>query len=134
MNRLIVGLCALALSMGTATAAFAAGPHAGAPTAQGGHHEKLTFPMKADEFQKHIDARTAKMKERMEKRLTEKNVPADKAKEIRAKFDTGLAQVQAATKAATSDGTVTEDEAKTVRAAFKTMHGGHHKKHDGDKK
>lgn len=84
--------------------------------------DKPTFPMKADEFQKHVDARIAKARTHMEARITKKGLDAEKAKEARARFDAKVAKVQAAAKQAEADGTVTEDEAKAIRAEM------HHKK------
>src|SRR5689334_6030585 len=59
-------------------------------------HEKgegPSFPMPAAQFQQRVDARTAKMREHMEKRASQ--LPADQAKELRAKFEAKVAQVNA---------------------------------------
>ena len=129
MKRFLIALTAMSLTLGAAGAAYA---H------EGGPREKPVFPMKADEFQKRIDGKVTKMRERMEHRLTKKEVPADKAKEMRARFDANVAQLTEATKKATADGVVTEEEAKQVRAVMHAMHphhkGGEHKKGDDAKK
>ena len=119
MKRFVFAVAALALSVGAVGVAQAHEKHDG---------QKLTFPMKGDEFQKHMDARVAKMRERLEHRITKKQLSADQAKELRAKFEAGVVQLNAATKQATADGVVTEDEAKQVRAVAKSMH------HHGGKK
>lgn len=113
-RRILVAVSALALSLGITGAAHAHGDG-------GKGHTKLTFPMKGDEFQKHIEAKVAKMRAKMESRLTEKQVPADKAKEIRANFDAGVAKLSATTKEVTADGVVTQDEAQKVREVAKSM-------------
>lgn len=120
MKRIIVAAAALFLTVGAAGVAHAGGK---------GNHAKLSFPMKGDDFQKHIDAKVVKMRERLEKRIAHKQLSANDAKELRAKFDAGVAKLSAATKQATADGTVTEDEAKQVRTVAKEMRG-----HRGDKK
>ena len=127
MKRLIVALAALGLTLGIAGAAQA---H------DHGKDSKLVFPMKGDEFQKHMDARLAKMREKLEQRITKKQISADQATEMRAKFDAGAAKIGAATKQATADGVVTEDEAKQVREVAKSVHPRHgkHGEKQGDKK
>ena len=74
------------------------------------------FPMAGATFQQKTNERAQKAREHMEKRLTEKQVPADKAGEIRAKFAAHQAKVQAKVTEVVADGTVTLDEAKAVRA------------------
>jgi len=80
--------------------------------------KKPSFPMPAAAYKQHVDAKQAKMREHVEKRLSQ--LPADEAKEKRAKLDAKLAAMNAEVAKATADGTVTADEAKAVRAA-----GGH---------
>ena len=122
MTRIILAAAALAIGLGF-TGIAQAGDHA-----KGGH-AKLVFPMKGDEFSKHMDTKLAKMRERLERRITEKQIAANDAKELRAKFDAGAAKVVAITKQVAADGVVTEDEAKQVRATAKEM-----KPHRGKKK
>ena len=74
------------------------------------------FPMAGATFQQKANERAQKAREHMEKRLTEKQVPADKAGEIRAKFAAHQAKVQAKVTEVVADGTVTLDEAKAVRS------------------
>ncbi|MEO8876250.1 MAG: hypothetical protein ABI461_11730 [Polyangiaceae bacterium] len=92
-----------------------------------GTHTKAVFPMPAAAFQQKVDGHLAKGHARMEKRITEKNLGADKAKEMREHFDARAAKVRAAAAVAEQDGTVTADEAKAVRAAGGGGH--HHHKH-----
>lgn len=121
MKRFLIAAAALATTLGLAGMASAEGKdHKG--------REKLVFPMKADEFQKRIDGRLQKKKEHIEKKISEKQVPADKAKEIRDRFAENAAKIAAATKQVTSDGVVTEEEAKQVR---EVMHARHHHKGKG---
>ena len=105
---------ALALSLVLASsAAFAGEKGAGA-----------TFPVAGPEFQQKVTAKIEKHRAKMEAKLTEKNIPADKAAKIRARFAARSARVNAAVEKAVADGTVTKEEAKEVRAA-----GGGHKGH-----
>ena len=116
MKRFLIAAAALATTLGLAGMASAEGKD------HKGGREKLVFPMKADEFQKRIDGRLQKKKERIEKKLSEKQVPADKAKEIRDRFAENAAKIAAATKQVTSDGVVTEEEAKQVREVMHALH------------
>jgi hypothetical protein len=128
MNR----LAALALAFATLAApAFASAAPAKAPTARHEKHDKK-FPMKAEEFKKHIEGPITKARARMEEHITKKSLPEDKAKEVRAKFDAGVTAVQKEVERVSADGTVTKEEAHEVHAAMKALHpGGHgHKKHD----
>ena len=74
------------------------------------------FPMAGATFQQKANERATKAREHLEKRLTDKQVPADKASEIRARFNATEAKVQAKITEVTADGTVTLDEAKAVMA------------------
>ena len=121
MNRLVTAF-ALALSLAS-TSAVALADTGKAPAAR---HERgdrpdraefeKQFPMPAAQFQQKAVELGAKAREHMEKRLTEKQVPADKANEIRANFNATAAKVQAKIAEVTTDGTVTLDEAKSVMA------------------
>jgi hypothetical protein len=90
-----------------------------------GGHQKLQFPVPAATFKQHVEARQAKMKEHVEKKIA--SLPADQQKEARAKMDAKVAAVNAEVAKAIADGTVTKDEADKVRAAG-GGHGGHCKK------
>jgi hypothetical protein len=87
-------------------------------------HQKLAFPVPAATFKQHVDARQAKMKEHMEKKIA--SLPADKQKDVRAKMDAKVAAVNAEVAKAIADGSVTKEEADRVRAA-----GGGHGAHGG---
>lgn len=97
----------------------------------GQRHEKMKFPMAAAEFRAKVTARQTKHKERMEKFLAEKKVPAEKAKEIRDRSAQNEAKVNAKVSEVIKDGTVTEDEAKAVREIARAghPHKGPHGKH-----
>lgn len=110
----------LALATALAAPAFADGNK---------DHPKAVFPMPAAEFQQKVDNHLARGQARMEKRIVEKKVDADKAKEMRERFDARAAKVRAAAAAAEQDGTVTADEAKAVREAG----GGFHHRKDAPK-
>ena len=118
MNRIVTAF-ALALSLAS-TSAVALADTGKAPAAR---HERgdraemeKKFPMAGAEFQQKATARAQKAREHLEKKLTEKQVPADKAGEIRAKFAAHQAKVQAKVTEVVADGTVTLDEAKAVGA------------------
>ncbi len=87
----------------------------------GGKGERPNFPMPAAAFQQRVDAKMAKVRERVEKRAS--SLPAEEAKAVRAKFAQSLAQVNAEVAKAVADGTVTKEEAAAVRAA--SPHRGH---------
>ena len=119
MNRLVTAF-ALALSLAS-TSAVALADTGRAPAAA--RHERgdkgeweKKFPMPAAQFQQKANERAQKAREHMEKRLSETQVPADKAGEIRAKFAAHQAKVQAKVTEVVADGTVTLDEAKAVRS------------------
>ncbi len=117
--KLMTALVTLSLATALAVPAFA-----------DGNHPKASFPMAAAEFNQHVEARLAKRQAKLENRIKEKNVAADKANAMRAKFNERAAKTRAAAADAEKDGTVTADEAKAVRAAS----GGHHCKNgDGQK-
>jgi len=118
-KKLMFSLVAFA-TLAVAAPAFADGK---------GGHDKLQFPVPAATFKQHVDARQAKMKEHMEKKIA--SLPADKQKEARAKMDAKVAAVNAEVAKAVADGTVTKDDADKVRAAG-GGHGGHGR-HCGDK-
>ena len=135
MNRFFA---ALALSLSLASSSVALAAPAQKPAAakhQGKEDHDKKFPMKADEFRQHVAGRVAKAREHMEKRISTRNVPEDKAKEIRAKFNAGVAALNQKVEAVCADGTVTKEEAKEVRKIAKEMRGKHGKKHGkrGDK-
>jgi len=97
-----------------------------------GEHEKMKFPVAAAEFRAKVTARQSRHKERMERFLTEKKIPADKAKEIRERAAQTEAKVNAKVSEVIKDGTVTEDEAKAVREIARAGHP--HHKHDHSEK
>ncbi len=105
----------LALATALAVPAFADGNK---------DHPKAVFPMPAAEFEQKVDNHLARRQAKLEKIITEKNIPADKANEMRARFNAKAAATRTAATAAEQDGTVTADEAKAVREAG----GWHHHK------
>jgi len=133
MNRFFAAL-ALSLSLVSSSVALAAPaqkPAAAKHQGKGDHDKK--FPMKADEFRQHVAGRVTKAREHMEKRISTRNVPEDKAKEIRAKFDAGVAVLNQKVEAVCADGTVTKEEAKEVHDLVHRMVQ-HHKQGKKDKK
>jgi hypothetical protein len=90
-----------------------------------GGHQKLQFPVPAATYKQHVDAKQAKIKEHMEKKIA--SLPAAEQKDARAKMDAKLAAMNAEVAKAIADGTVTKEEADKVRAAG-GGHGGHCKK------
>lgn len=94
-----------------------------------GEREKMKFPVAAAEFRAKVTARQTKHKERLEKFITEKKVPADKAKEIRERAAQNEAKMNAKVSEVIKDGSVTEEEAKAVREVARE--GRMHHKHDG---
>ena len=127
MNRLAA--LALALSL-VGTSAVALADTGRAPVVA--RHEKgnkgeweKKFPMPAAQFQQKAGERAQKAREHLEKRLTDKQVPADKANEIRAKFNAQQARVAQKVSEVCADGTVTLDEAKAVMAIAREGHKAH---------
>ena len=115
MNLKSITTFAVSLALATAVAV---------PAFADGNHAKAVFPMPAAEFQQKVDTRLSRGQARLEKRIADKKIDADKAKEMREHFDARAAAVRAAAAVAEQDGTVTKDEAKTVREAG----GWHHHK------
>ncbi len=126
MNRMFAAL-ALAFSLASTSAVALADTSAPAQ----GHHQRgdeaKKFPMPAAEFAAKIAAHQAKANERMEKRLADKKVPAEKAAEIRAKVAAKEAAVNAKLAEVSADGTVTLPEAKEVRTVAHQGRPEHHK-------
>lgn len=118
MNRIVTAFAlALSLASASAVALADAGRAPAARHERGDQAEKAKkFPMPAAEFQQKATARATKARERMEKRLSEKQVPSEKANEIRAKFNETQAKVASKVTEVCADGTVTLDEAKAVGA------------------
>ena len=79
------------------------------------------FPMRAAEFKQKVEERITKRRARIEAKMKEKGVPAEKQKTALAAFDAGSAKVRAAAEAAGKDGTVTAEEAKGVRELVKQL-------------
>jgi len=78
---------------------------------------KASYPMKAAEFQKHVDARIARARTQLEEHIKKQGMNEEKAKAARARLDERIAKIEAAAKIAEADGTVTAEEAQTVRDA-----------------
>ena len=79
------------------------------------------FPMKAESFNKVIDKRIAKMRERLTQMLANHKVPESVQAQAKKDFDDGAVIVRAAATRVGADGTVTKDEAKEVRDLAKDM-------------
>lgn len=87
----------------------------------GQHREAKAFPMEAAKFKVLVDARVAKVRERVVARMSKRDVPADKQKEILVRFDSGAVKVKDLATEVGKDGTVTKEEAKSVRALAKQL-------------
>ncbi|NUO51729.1 MAG: hypothetical protein HOV80_22995 [Polyangiaceae bacterium] len=83
-----------------------------------GDHAK-NFPMKADVFKKHVDARLAKARGKLAAALEKRKVSEEERNAALKRFDDGAVKVRAAADRAGKDGTVTLEEAKDVRAVAK---------------
>ena len=116
---------ALSLAFATTAAAPAFADGAGAKAAEHkegkGKDKAKHFPIAADKFNKMVDSRLAKAKDKLEEGLTKHKVESDKKTKILKDFDDGAALVRAAAKRAGKDGEVTKDEAKEVRGLVKTL-------------
>ncbi len=126
-GRIAVRLRSIVLTVLSLT--FLAPAALAAPSAQGsGEHraDGAKFPMKAADFQKKVDDRIKKARERMEAHLAKKNPSDDKKKEVRAKFDAGVAEVRKVVTEVSADGVVTKEEAQKVKQTARQMRG-HHK-------
>ena len=76
-------------------------------------------------FKAKVEARQEKHRAKMEAKIAEKKIPADKAAEVRARFAQHSAKVNAAVEKAVADGTVTKEEAQEVRAVAMEGRKGH---------
>jgi len=93
------------------------------------HRGEKHFPLPADKFQKHVEKRIEKAREKLEARMKEKNLAEDKRAAIRKEFEATATEVRAAVKRVGQDGTVTKEEAQQVRELAKSLrHKGHDKK------
>jgi hypothetical protein len=120
-SKLVATFAVLASVVGLSATALADGNDGGKARDHHGAFEKK-FPMPGAEFKSHVEERLTKGRARMEKKISEKAVPADKAAQMRAKFDQRAAEVRAKADQAAADGVVTLDEAKAMRPAH-----GHHR-------
>lgn len=114
-----VALVGLGLAVVPASFAFADSGSSSAKAINDGGDKAKKFPMPAAEFQKNVEARIAKRKDKLTEKMAERKVPADKQREVLAEFDAGAAKVRAAATQAGKDGTVTLDEAKEVHKIAK---------------
>ena len=81
-------------------------------------HEKH-FPMKADEFKRHVETRLSKARGKLVAALDKRKVSEEERTAALKRFDDGAVKVRAAADRVGKDGTVTLDEAKEVRAIAK---------------
>lgn len=95
------------------------------------------FPIKAEKFQKVIEKRLGKAREKLEAHMKEKNLPEDKRAAIRKEFEAGATEVRALAKQVGEDGSVTKEEAQKVRDLARSLkhkarekHGKGGEKHD----
>ena len=116
----------LAFAITAAAPAFADGADASAAEHKGhkggkGKGKAQHFPMTADKFDKMVDHRLAKAKEKLEAGLEKHKVEGALKTKILKDFDDGAALVRTAAKRAGKDGEVTKDEAKEIRGLVKTL-------------
>ena len=136
-------LRSLVVAMSLAIVAAPAAAFAGEGRAQAGAkdegkpREGKRFPVPAEKFQKHVEKRIEKAREKLEAHMKEKNLADDKRAAIRKEFESGVVEVRAAAKRVGQDGTVTKEEAKEVRDLAKSLrhkagekNKGHRKAHD----
>lgn len=95
------------------------------PAMADGH--KPNFPMPAAAFQQHVDAKVARAREHMEKRIVEHKMTPEQATAARTRFGEVVTRVSAEVQKAVADGTVTADEAKAVREVARGL--GHGERH-----
>jgi len=86
-----------------------------------GKGKKVEFPIDAEKFSKHVDARITRVKDKLTDALSKKGVGDAEKTKILKDFDDGAAIVRAAVKRAGKDGTVTKEEAKDVRVLVKDL-------------
>lgn len=88
---------------------------------EAGKKKRAAFPIPADTFEKQVNKRIEKVRERMESRMKAKNVPEAKRESLRKAFDAKATEIRAAAKRVGQDGTVTKDEAKEVRKLARSL-------------
>jgi hypothetical protein len=116
-------LTVLSLSFLVPAVAFAS-PAARATSGVRANADANKFPMKAADFQKLVDERMKKARDKMEARLAKKNASDDQKKQARAKFDAGAAEVRKVVAEVSADGVVTREEAQKVRETARHARGG----------
>jgi hypothetical protein len=93
------------------------------------------FPMEAAKFRARAEERLAKVKGRLEAKLDERKVPAEKRAKALAKFEASAKQIRAAVERVAKDGTVSKDEAREVRELARELRQkarGEHRKNKGE--
>ena len=121
-SKLVATFAVLASVVAMSAPAFAEGKGDGKACDHAAFEKK--FPMPGAEFKAKVEERLTKGRQHLETRITEKNVPADKAAEMRKHFEARATEARAKADQAAADGVVTLDEAKAMRPA-----GGHHHRH-----
>jgi len=127
-RSLKTGLAALVLTLSAVPAfAFADG------TAQPARTEhvregksKAQFPMPADQFKAHVEARITKSREKIVAKMAEKKVDQEKQDKVLAKFDEGTKEIMAEVDKVSANGTVTKEGAQQVREVSQRVR--HHHK------
>lgn len=117
--RTLVRSIAIALSLAVAAAPAAALADDSGSAAQGkkGKH----FPIEAAKFQKSVEKRLSKARERLERAMEKRGVPEATRAQVRKELEAGSVMVRAAAQRAGADGTVTAEEAKQVRDLAKKL-------------
>jgi tellurite resistance protein len=112
---------AVALALAIGVAPLAASAQEKGKQEQAGKRREKHFPMKADEFKKHVEKRITRSIEKLDKVLAKRNVPAAKRAEIKKDAEAAAVLVRAAAARVAADGSVTKEEAKEVRALAKDL-------------
>lgn len=134
--RTVARSIALALSLAVAAApaaALADDSGSAAPAdAKGGQHGKRRgeeqgkkgkrgFPVEAAKFQKMVEKRISKAREKVERVMEKRGVPEATRAQIRKELEAGAVFVRAAAQRAGADGSVTREEAQQVRDLAKDL-------------
>lgn len=121
--RTLVRSVALALSLAVAAApaaAFADNSGSAAPAEAKGKKGKR-FPIEAAKFQKSVEKRLDKARQKLERAMEKRGVPEATRAQVRKELEAGAVMVRAAAQRAGADGTVTAEEAKQVRDLAKNL-------------
>ena len=86
-----------------------------------GEGKRLQFPIAAQKFHEHIEARISKQRARVEQAMEKRSVPEATRAQVRKELDIGSAAVRDIVKRVGADGSVTREEAREVRELTKEI-------------